>query len=125
MNEPSDNRADKRFAEQAKAKFDDSVERLDAAALSRLNQSRHAALEALHGGRSAAIWGRWVPATGVAAAAIVTVMVMRGPEAVDLPTESVTDFEILLEGESLEMFEDLEFYSLVEVIDQEANGNVG
>ena len=67
MNEPNENGSDKRFTEQAKAVFDDSVERLDAAALSRLNQSRHAALEALHGGRSAAIWGRWVPATGVAA----------------------------------------------------------
>lgn len=125
MNEPNDNGADKQFEEQAKALFDDSVERLDAATLSRLNQGRHAALESLHGGRSSAVWGRWVPLTGVAAAALVTVMVMRGPDAVDLPTESVADFEILLDGESLEMFEDLEFYSLLEEIDQEANGNVG
>ena len=125
MNEPTDNKANEQFAEQARELFDESVERLDAATLSRLNQGRHAALDALHGARPAAIWGRWVPATGVAAAALVTVMVMRGPDKVDLPNEMVTDFEILLEGESLEMLEDLEFYSWLEASDLEANGNVG
>ncbi len=117
MNEPTENKA--------KELFDDSVERLDAATLSRLNQGRHAALDALRGSRSVGEWGRWVPATGVAAAALVTVMVMRGPDAVDLPSASVTDFEILLEGESLEMLEDLEFYSWLDDVDLDAGGNVG
>jgi hypothetical protein len=117
MNEPRENKA--------KELFDDSVERLDAATLSRLNQGRHAALDALQGSRPMAVWGRWVPATGVAAAALVTVMVMRGSGTVDLPIESVTDFEILLAGESLEMLEDLEFYSWLEASDLEVNGNVG
>ncbi len=117
MNEPRENKA--------KELFDDSVERLDAATLSRLNQGRHAALDALQGSRPMAVWGSWVPATGVAAAVLVTVMVMHGPNTVDLPIESVTDFEILLEGESLEMLEDLEFYSWLEASDLEMNGNVG
>jgi len=125
MNEPKDNDVNDEFATQAKELFDDSVERLDAAALSRLNQGRHAAIEQLQGGRAVTIWGRWVTATGIAAAALVAVMVMRGPEMEDLPAESVTDFDILLEGESLEMFEDLEFYSLLEAADLDANGNVG
>ncbi len=129
MNEPTDNKANEQFAEQARALFDESVEQLDAAALSRLNQGRHAAFDALQGVQPAAIWGRWVPASGVAAVALVTVMIMRGPDKVDLPnemvTEMVTDFEILLEGESLEMLEDLEFYSWLEASDLEANGNVG
>ena len=125
MNEPQDNDANDEFATQAKKQFDDSVERLDAAALSRLNQGRHAAIEQLQGGRAATAWGRWAPATGIAAAALIAVMLMRGPEMEDMPAESVTDFEILLEGESLEMFEDLEFYSWLEAADLEANGNVG
>jgi hypothetical protein len=125
MNEPNDNEVNEEFAAQAKGLFDDSVERLDAAALSRLNKGRHAAIEQLQGGRPATLWGRWVPATGVAAVALVTVMVMRGPEVDDMPAESVTDFEILLEGESLEMFEDLEFYSWLEAADLDASGNVG
>ncbi len=117
MNEPRENRA--------KELFDDSVNRLDAATLSRLNQGRQAALDAAQGSRPVGVWGRWVPATGVAAAALVTVIVMRGPDAVDLPSASVTDFEILLEGESLEMLEDLEFYSWLEASDLDANDNVG
>ena len=125
MNEANDNDVNEEVATQAKELFDDSVERLDAAALSRLNQGRHAAIEQLQSGHPASVWGRWVPATGIAAAALVAVMVMRGPEMDDMPAESVTDFEILLEGESLEMFEDLEFYSWLEAADLDANGNVG
>ena len=122
MNEPIDKDD---FAKQAKAAFDDSVERLDAAALSKLNQGRHAALEQLENGRSKAEWYRWAPAGGIAAAALVTVMVLRGPEIENVPAEVVTDFDILLEGESLEMIENLEFYSWIEEADLEASGNVG
>jgi hypothetical protein len=124
MNEPNDTKANEEFAKQARGLFDDSVERLDAAALSQLNQGRHAALKQLHSGRSASAWGRWLPVTGVAAAALLTVIIMRGPEF-DMSTESVTDFEILLEGENLEMLEDLEFYSLLDAVDLGAIDNVG
>lgn len=116
---------DNETSDKAKRLFDDSVDRLDAATLSRLNQSRHAALEQLHSGRSAGVWGRWVPLTGVAAAALITVMVVRGPESLDLPTASVTDFEIILEGENLEMLEELEFYSWLEGTNLDTSGNVG
>ncbi|MDA0705793.1 MAG: DUF3619 family protein [Proteobacteria bacterium] len=43
--------SDEQFAEQAKQLFDNSVEQLDTATLSRLNQGRHAALEVLQGNR--------------------------------------------------------------------------
>lgn len=143
MNEPFDKETDnkettdemtaeltdeqRQFAEQAKTLFDSSVDRLDAATLSRLNQGRHAALEELQKTRSAGQWVRWIPATGVAAVAIVTVMVMRGPEPGELSIEPVTaaDFEMLLEDESLEMLQDLEFYSWLEASDLDTNGNVG
>ena len=118
--------AKERFATQAKAHFDDSVERLDAATLSRLNKSRHQALA--HQGRARSIgWFRWMPATGIAAAAVVTVIIMRGPADVDVIPAPVTasDLEILLEEDGLELFEDLEFYSWLEAADLETNGNVG
>ena len=124
MNDPGNS---EQIAKQAKELFDDSVERLDAAALSRLNQGRHQALAELQRSGSAVRWGRWIPATGVAAAAVVTVIVMRGPAGVDVKLDPLTasDFEMLLEADSLEMFENLEFYTLLDEVDSDANGNVG
>ena len=127
MNEPNGNKPidNDDFAAQAKGAFDDSVERLDAAALSRLNQGRHAAIEQLASGNSKTAWMRWAPAGGVAAAALITMIVMRAPQIESIPAEVVSDFEILLQGESLEMFEDLEFYSWMDDAELDAGGNVG
>ena len=119
---------DERFSEQAKTLFDDSVERLDAATLSKLNQGRQAALAELSTSRSRAEWVRWAPAAGVAAAAVVAVVMLRGPAPVDTPINgaaAATDFEILIGEDSLEMIEELEFYSWLDVADAEALDNVG
>ena len=116
------------FAAQAKEAFDDSVERLDAAALSRLNQGRHAALATLASDRPRAAWLRWAPAGGVAAMgaiALLTVLLIRAPEVENIPVEVASDFEILLDGESLEMFENLEFYSWMDDTDLDGDANVG
>jgi hypothetical protein len=118
---------DEKFAVQAKKLFDDSVERLDAATLSRLNKARHQALAELQQTKPVQQWARWMPATGVAAAALVTVIVLQGPgvEGPEPPATTVTDFEILLGEDSLEMFEELEFYSWIDPQDLETDGNVG
>jgi len=116
----------KQIEEQAKELFDGSVEKLDAATLSRLNQGRHRALEELR--RPGVVHlGRFAPAAGVLAVAFVAAIVMRGPPNIDAGVNPVTatDFEMLLEADSLEMLEDLEFYSLLDAVDAEANGNVG
>lgn len=113
------------FATKAKSAFDDSVERLDGAALSRLNQGRHIALESLANPDATSAWRRWVPAGGVAAIAVVSVLMLRGPEVDTIPAEAAADFEILLEGESLEMFQDLEFYSWIDEAELNGSGNVG
>lgn len=117
-----------RFADAAKRVFDDSVERLDAAALSSLNRSRQRALAELgSGGTAHGHWLRWVPATGVAAAALATVMIMnaRPPDVAEEPV-SASDFEMLLDdGDELEMFEDLEFYSWLDLTGPAAEGDVG
>ncbi|MDH3352206.1 MAG: hypothetical protein OEM51_11725, partial [Gammaproteobacteria bacterium] len=98
-----------------------------AATLSRLNRGRHKALAELQKPAGIIKWGGWLPATGVAAAVLVTVLVVRGTADLDLMEETVTasDFEMLLEEDSLEMFEDLEFYALLDEVDLEANGDVG
>ena len=53
-------KSDEQMARQAKEAFDSSVDRLDAATLSRLNRSRHAALAEASRPREA--WLRWIRA---------------------------------------------------------------
>ncbi|MDH3546430.1 MAG: hypothetical protein OEN22_04985, partial [Gammaproteobacteria bacterium] len=67
------------------------------------------------------------PATGIATAALVALIVLRGPADVGMPFEApvASDFEILLEADSLEMLEELEFYSWLELAELEVDNNVG
>ena len=118
---------DERFADQAKELFDDSVERLDAATLSQLNQRRQAALAEVSNEGSRVRWGRWLPAAGVTAAAVVAVVMMQGQPVVDVdPTiEAATDFEILISEDNLDMIEELEFYAWLEIVAEESADNVG
>ena len=112
------NESDDKFAKQAKALFDESVDRLDAETLSTLNRRRHAALEAARGGLPA--WQRWAPAVGATAVVVVAVMLATPrPDAVDVVP--LDDMDILLGEDSIEMLEDLEFYAWMESQD----GDVG
>lgn len=123
----NDEHNDERLAGKAKQLFDESVDSINAETLSRLNKGRHAALAELHGARSRQPWLRWAPATGIAAAALVALVVMRAPGDM-VPLEApitASDFEILLDDQSLEMLEDLEFYSWVDTTDAAGSGDVG
>ena len=125
MNTPND---EKQLEQSAKALFDDSVERLDGATLSKLNQGRQAAIAEAAAVGTSRLWLRWVPATGIATAALVAVIVLRGPAAIDVPLASdptPTDFEILMGEDALEMIEDLEFYSWIDVAEMDEMDNVG
>lgn len=117
------NEQDQAFEKKAKAEFDESVDALDAATLSTLNRSRHEALAELRRPRHQ--WSGWMPATGVAAAVLVAVVLLQSPTAVrDLNgTTAATDMEILLGEDSIEMLEDLEFYSWIDMA--ETDGDVG
>jgi hypothetical protein len=112
---------------EAKALFDDSVERLDAATLSRLNQGRQKALQEISAGAPAGQWARWVPAGGLAAAAVVAVVLWQGePVEHSAPAAGpATDFEILLSEDSLDMLEDLEFYSWMDTANLDSGSDVG
>ncbi len=124
MKKPLD---EKELTAQAKELFDDSVERLDAATLSRLNQGRQQALQEIRETGTAGQWARWVPAGGLAAAAVVAVVVWQGmPVEHSAPAAgTATDFEIMLSVDSMYMLEDLEFYSWIYTANIETNGDVG
>ena len=110
-------KSDEQFAREAKVLFDGSVDKLDAATLSTLNQGRHRALEAARAPRGE--WLRWVPAAGVATAVLIAVMVtLPGPSQVEVMPEAMTDMDILLGEDNFEMYEELEFYSWLDVMDE-------
>ena len=130
MNERNDVTAEDTFSEKAKAAFDESVDNLDGETRSRLNRGRQAALAEIDTKRSA--WIQWAPAGGVAAAALLAVVLWTGNPAVDelASPAMAADIEILLTEDSLEMLEDLEFYSWIELSDEtdeamEPANNVG
>lgn len=114
MNERNKIIADDAFAEKARQLFDESVGSLDGATRSKLNRGRQAALAELQtGGRR---WVQWAPAGGVAVAAVAALIVWTGSPQIDemATPEVASDMEILLTEDSLEMLEDLEFYSWIE-----------
>lgn len=121
MNTPND---DRQFEDKARRLFNESVEELDAATLSRLNRSRHEALAELKSPSTGRAWLRVAPVAGAAAAALFAVMLIMQPSvdnAIEMPSIA-TDFEILMDESSFEMIEDLEFFVLMEGLEE--NGNV-
>ena len=114
MNEP-----DEKFERETRKLFDRSVESLDASTLSRLNRSRQLALAEAHQAHTGLL--RWEAATGIGGGGVMGVMVKLGPTnggGFDLPV-AMTDMEILLGEESIDMLEHLEFYSWLDTVESE------
>lgn len=122
MNESKDNK-DARISADAKQAFDQSVDGLDAATLSRLNRARQAALDEL--AQPNRRWQQWMPASGLAAVVLLAVFAFRGPADLDPVNTPATDLEILLSEENIEMLEDLEFYSWLATQELESDSDVG
>ncbi len=118
-------KTDEQLAHEAKEAFDQSVDGLDAATLSRLNRGRQAALAELKPSSTASVQRRfrWASATGVAATLLLVLIVQRGPDSVDVIAAPAPDLEILLSEESIEMLEELEFYSWLDA--DELEGDLG
>jgi hypothetical protein len=129
MNKEPDRSADEIFAGKAKQYFDESVDRIDGGTQSKLTRARHAALAEAGSARPA--WQQWAPAAGVAAAGVLAVVVWTGNlPSPDAGAPEVADIEILLTEDSLEMLEDLEFYSWIDLdegseMPPEPENNVG
>ncbi len=107
-----EDQTDKQFLKVIKQELDRSCQQMDAATLSRLNRIRHAALTS-----PASPLGHW---GNVFASAVLTVVLMAalafylvpGDELV-LGNPNLTELEameILSDEESLDLYEDFEFY---------------
>lgn len=100
------------FERNARKMLEESVLRIDARTRSRLNQARHAALEAAAAPRRS--WWRsftLMPAAGAAAAALLVAVTLWHHEAGnELPTltaqsSAVEDVDLLTDSEGLELME--------------------
>jgi negative regulator of sigma E activity len=104
---------DEAFVRRVKAALDEGNEHLDARVRSRLRQARHAALAQVQ--PRPAFWVRqWVPAAGLAAAAVLAVLVWPQAPSVQPQDEALSDLEIVLAEENLDLLEDLDFYEWVD-----------
>jgi hypothetical protein len=105
--------------------FEESVGRLDARTRSRLNQARQQALNELNKGATRRYWLA-APLGGLAVAVVIAVVMITGrhvtgvaPDSAALPLD---DFDIVADADSLELLQDVEFYSwLAEASGPDAN----
>ena len=98
------------FERNARVVLEQSLARIDARTRSRLNQARHAALEAA-GARSRAWWRSLtlMPTAGAAAAVLLVAVALwhrqPGGEPAVLEAQHVEDMELLADGEALELLD--------------------
>jgi len=115
------NELDAAWVWQAKAVLDQSVEGLDAATASRLNQARHAAL-ARRPARQ-----HWFLPAGLASACVLMLAVftwhawrpMTSDDAIFPKAATSGDIELVSSDDSLEFYQDLEFYAWLDAQDQD------
>ncbi|TVM19275.1 hypothetical protein DPQ33_02635 [Oceanidesulfovibrio indonesiensis] len=103
---------EREFLHDVRHVLDESVDNLDGATRSALTRSRRAALER-HEARAGG-FRRWIrpaalPAAGLAAAAVLLVMVLQNGVSVP-PEDFVADIEMLGAEETTDFFENLDFY---------------
>jgi hypothetical protein len=112
MNDFNDRR-DRELVERARQLFRDGADNLDGATRARVREASARAVEAA-ARRSGSSWlapRRLAPGGGVLAAARARAGFWSAPEPAMAPVESAVldDLDLLLEGEELELFEELEF----------------
>jgi len=119
MSNKPNNHDEQAFLDNVRKELDQSCDRLDGQTLSRLNSIRHAAIE--HGqkrpGRALlAPFGGLV--TACVLVLVVTVLFQGQPESpvqvVPGSSSPIEDLDILTTAESLELYENLEFYQWLE-----------
>jgi len=99
------------FEDRTQRALRDSAEHLDGRTRSRLTQARHAAVAEIE--RRGSQRMRWLLPAGAAAAAVLAVVLLQGRIATPTPetVATVEDIELITAEDSLEMYENLEFYA--------------
>ncbi len=101
--------SDKEFNRQIRAVLDQGVEQLDDAASRRLRQARMQAVEKASQQGQGARW--WKPAAAFAVAASLVLAVVIWPTGTDdMPASELLDVELMATDDSLQLYEELDFY---------------
>lgn len=106
---------EREIAERASELFADSMRSVDGETRSKLAQARAKAVEAA--GSRRRFWSplpsSLVPLGGVAAAALAVALIWQGPavEPGSMETAVLNNLDILLEGEDLDLLQELDFYA--------------
>ena len=125
-----DSKREREIEQRARELFAESVAGLDGQTRSRLSQARAAAVAAA-GERPGTSWltpWRLLPA-GIAAALVALAVALQIPETPVAPAAPVVlnDLDLLLEGENLDFFEELDFYAWLleqpELLEVDASGD--
>lgn len=111
------------FEARSRAVFEQSLDRLDGRTRSRLTQARHAALDELKRGHGAR-W-IWAPAGGLAAAAIVAIVMLGRPSLRSQSGAPPLDELEAAAGENIELLQDVEFYAWLAEQGETADANRG
>lgn len=100
--------------QRSKALFDASVISLSAGIRSKLAQARHAAVDSLQQ-PAPSVLRKWLPAATAAAVALTVTAVLFTGAPLRRPASEATltadDLALLLEDDSLDLIEEIEFYS--------------
>jgi hypothetical protein len=107
---------DDQFSHTVGRMLRESAEQLDAASVARLKRGREAALEEWRERRT---WRPWlVPAASLGALAALAAGLWfnvgtapKTPDPLAGAVDSASEMDLLLAGDSMEMFEDLDFYA--------------
>jgi len=123
-NRPPDAPSGTGWIEQSKQLLDESAANLDAATVSRLNRARQAAL-----GQRRRRVREWLPVGAVAACTMLVALVLAQNHrhthsgAPELPlaahAETAGDVDLVSSEDSLEFYQDLEFYAWLEAQQQD------
>jgi hypothetical protein len=112
------------WVERAVALLDESAESLDAATLSRLNRARQAALA-----QHRRLWSGWMLGGSLAGATLALALAFGigqrsalAPSHATVSAESAGEADALAADDSLDLYENLDFYAWLDAQQQDGNG---
>lgn len=99
------------FLEKVNNTLDQRINTLDGETVSKLNRARHAALQQQYRPPHTVNKWAWLPASGIAVAVLISsLFLFRAEQMVDISGNDLDEIEIIASTDSIELYEQLDFY---------------